>query len=170
MALTREQKKEIIKDLRDKISRQEVMIFTDFKGMKTKDLSELRAQLKDIGCTIQILKKTLLKVALKEEGVELDTDRLEGQVALVFGFDDKILPAKTVYNFFEKIGSPEILGGFFDNEFREQETVVALAKLPTRKELLARLVGSISAPLSGFVNVLQQNTRNLVFVLKAIKK
>jgi len=169
MPLTRERKKEIVKGLRDKISRQEVMIFTDFKGMKSKDLSQLRAQLKDAGCSIQVLKKSLFKIALKEEGIDVDLDKMEGQMALVFGFEDKILPAKMVYNFFEKAGSPQILGGFFDNELREKETVIELAKLLSREELLAKFARTLMAPLSNFLNVLGQSTRNLVFVLEAIK-
>lgn len=170
MALTRQQKQEIIKDLREKISHQKIMVFVDFKSLKTRNLSELRKILKKNDCQVQILKKTLLQLALKEENVELDTKKLEGQVAVVFGFKNKILSAKAVYNFSLEFEALKILGGFFDNEFRDSEEIITLAKLPTREELLAGLIGTLSAPMSNFVNVLQGNIRDLVFVLSAIKK
>lgn len=170
MALTRQQKKEIINDLREKIARQKTMVFVNFEGFKTEDLSELRKRLKESESQLQVFKKTLFKVALQKEGIELNINELQGQVAVVFGFKDKILPAKTVYNFFRRIGVPEILGGFFDNEFKESEEIINLAELPTREELLAQLTGTLSSSILNFTNILQGNIRNLVFVLGAIKK
>ena len=82
---------------------------------------------------------------------------------------DEISPTKTIFQFSRIDPNLKILGGFLENKFVEAEKIIELAKLPTREELLARLVGSISAPISNFVNVLKANIKGLIFVLKQIK-
>jgi len=170
MALTKEQKKEIIEDLKEKFKKQKAMIFVDFTGLKVKELSELRKKLKASESELRVAKKTLLRLVFKEEGLKIDTGRLKGEIALVFGFKDKISSAKTVYQFWLEHRLPKILGGFFENEFREAQEIITLAQLPTREELLSKLVATINAPVPNFVNVLQGNTKGLIFALSAIKK
>ena len=170
MALTKEQKQNIIKDLKESIDKQKSMVFVSVKGLKAVDLLELRNKLKESNCRLLVAKKTLIDIAFKDSKVEVDTKELDGQVALVFGFKDEVLPAKTSYEFSKKNENLKILGGFLEDKFREVNEIITLAKIPSREELLAKVVGSISAPISGFTNVLHGNLRNLVYVLKEIKK
>jgi large subunit ribosomal protein L10 len=169
MALTRNQKQKIIEDLKEKIEKQKIFFFIDLKGLKVKDLSNLKKKLKKVDSQLKVSKKTLLKLALKEKGVELDIKKLEGEIASVFGFKDAILPAKTAYQFSLENKNLKILGGYFDGKFRGAEEMITLAQLPTKDELLGRLVGSISAPVSNFVYVLNANIKGLIQVLKQIK-
>ncbi|MDO8265140.1 MAG: 50S ribosomal protein L10, partial [Candidatus Parcubacteria bacterium] len=86
---------------------------------------------------------------------------------------DEVMPAKIAYQFSQKNANLKILGGLIESQrgsLLGTEQVIELAKLSSKEELLARLVGSIAAPMSGFANVLQGNIRNLVYVLNAIKK
>jgi large subunit ribosomal protein L10 len=168
MALTKEQKQKILEDLKDKIARQRAMVFADFTGLKVKDLSDLRRKLKAADCELKVAKKTLMGIVFKEAGIE--TKELSGEIALVFGYKDALAPAKIVYQFTQTNPNLKILAGFFENKLREAEEIITLAQLPTREELLARLVGSIQAPVSNFVRILEANIKGLMYALSAIKK
>jgi large subunit ribosomal protein L10 len=171
MALTKEQKKAILEDLKEKIAQQKAMIFVDFKGLKVKDLFDLRNKLKKIGAQFLVAKKTLMKIALKEKKIKADPQKMEGQIGLVFGFEDEFSPAKAVYQFSEKNENLKILGGFIEsqkNEFLEAEKIITLGQLPSREELLGNLARIFSAPTLGLVNVLSGNIKGLIYALSAI--
>ena len=169
MPLNKEQKKNIVKELKDNIAKQKAVVFVSVKGLKASELFDLRKQLKESNCLLSVAKKTLLKIAFKENKIELNEKELEGQIALIFGFEDEIAPAKTAYNFSLKNENLKILGGFLENQLRNMEEIIILAKIPSKQELLAKFIGSIKAPMSGFVNVLQGNIKGLVYVLSQIK-
>lgn len=168
MALPREQKQKIIEDLKEKIESQKSMAFVGFKGLKVKDLSNLRKQIKEAGGQLKVAKKTLINLALEKFNLKLEKE-LEGEVAIIFAFEDPISPLKRVYQFSQANENLKIISGIFDGKFIEREEILTLAQLPSRKELLAKLVGTIQNPISGFVNVLQGNLRGLIFVLRNIK-
>lgn len=170
MAKTKEQKKEDVKKLTENIDKQKSMIFVAYEGLKAPDMFELRKRLKGAGCKIAVVKKTLLKIVLKNKKIDFDVEGLAGQIGLVFGFEDEISPAKLSYKFSKENNNLKILGGFFENKIIDAQEVIALAQIPSKQELLAKVVGSISSPVSGFVNVLQGNIKNLVFALSQIKK
>jgi len=169
MAKTKEEKEKILEELKEKISKQKVTIFVDFTGLKTKDIFDLRKKLKMVDSQLKVTKKTLAQIAFNKSGLKTEIKKLKGEIAFVFGLKDEISPAKTIWQFAETNPNLKILGGFLENKFVEAEKIIELAKLPTREELLARLVGSISAPISNFVNVLEANIKGLIFVLKQIK-
>jgi len=169
MPQTKTQKQKILEDLNEKIAKQKIMIFVDFTGLRVKDFSALRKKIKITSDEIKVAKKTLMGLALKKAKIEVETEKLPGEIALVFGYKDELLPAKTIYQFAETNKNLKILGGYLENKIRTAEEIITLAKLSSREELLARLVGSIKAPVSGFVNVLNGNLRNLVYILSKIK-
>lgn len=165
--ITKEQKKQIIKDLVDKLSQQKAVVFFDYSGLKVNQFQELRSQLKEQNIDCQVIKKTLIDLALKKAGLDkIEAKRLPGQLALVFGYEDEVLPAKFLYNFSKENQDLKILAGLVGGEYLADEAVIELAKLPSKQELLARLIGNLAAPVSGFVNVLQGNLRRLIFILK----
>ena len=170
MALTREQKKKIVEDLKEKIAEQKAMVFVDFTGLKVKDLSDLRKKLKAANSELKVAKKTLLDLVFKKARLAVETKKIKGEVALILGYNDGLSLTKTVYQFAEINPNLKILGGFFEKEFREAEEIITLAQLPSREELLARLAGTIFAPASNFVNVLQGNIKGLIYALSGIKK
>jgi len=169
MALTKEQKQKVVEKLKENIAQQKSMVFVATEGLKAKEFFDLRKKLKAADCLLIVAKKTLLDVAFKEKKVGIDPEKLAGQVASIFGFKDQISSAKIPYNFSLENKNLKILGGFYENKFRDAEEIITLAKIPSRKELLAGLVGNISAPISGFVNVLQANIKGLICVLSNIK-
>jgi large subunit ribosomal protein L10 len=121
-----------------------------------------------------VAKKTLFGLAFKDKAIAgWDIKKFVGQVAAVFGYGDEVSPAKIVGEFKsekEKEGKIEFIGGILENKFLSAAEVDSLSKLPSKKELYAKIVGSINAPVSGFVNALAGNIRNLVQVLKAVSE
>lgn len=166
--ISREKKKEIINDLADKLSHQKAVVFFDYTGLTVNQFQELRSQLREKGVDCQAVKKTLVDLALKKVNFKnIKAKELSGQLALVFGYQDEILPAKVLYNFSKENNSLKILAGLVNGEYLEDKMIINLAKLPSKQELLAKLVNSISAPISGLINVLQGNLRKLTFILKS---
>ena len=171
MALTKEQKQRAIKDLQEKIEKQKSAVFFDFSKVNSKDIFALRKKLKKAGCALKIAKKTLLRIAFgdnKEIWQKIE-ENTPGQLAVVFGIEDEISPAKITNQFSKESENIKILGGIFESKFIPKEEVIFLANIPSREELLAKLVGSISAPISGFVNILQGNIKGLLNVLAKVK-
>jgi len=171
VALTRDQKNKIIEDLKEKISRQKAIVFVDLAGLKVKEISNLRKRFKAVGSELKVAKKTLMNIVFKTANLPIETKKLPGEIAVGLGYQDEISPAKTLWQFSQENPNLnlKILGGILENQFIPTERVIELAKLPTKEQLLGRLVGGIASPMSGMLNVLQGNTKNLVFVLSRIK-
>jgi len=167
--LSKKQKEKIVEDLADKIKRQKVLVFSEFRGLKVAEMRELRKKLREEGIDYKITKKTLIKLALKESKTDADVPKFEGSLALAIGYDDIIAPPKIIAKFSKEHGKLKILGGILDNKFLSAAEVLELAKIPSREELLSRLLVIFNSPISGFVRVLDGNLRNLVGVLNAIK-
>jgi large subunit ribosomal protein L10 len=172
MPKTREQKKEILSEISEKISKSKSIVFTKFNALGVKENEALRQELKKENSEYLVAKKTLLGIAFKENQIGgFDAKDLEGKVATIFGYEDEVLPAKIVDEFMKKHeGKIDFVGGILEGKFLSAQEVSALAKLPSKQELYAKIVGSINAPVSGFVNVLAGNLRGLVCVLKAIEE
>lgn len=169
--ITQKQKKQIIEELSKKFKEQKSVIFFNYSGLKVGQFQDLRNQLREKGMECKVAKKSLTDLALKEAGYEnVKTEEMDGQMALVFGYEDEILPAKTVYEFSKANESLDVLAGLADGRYLDKDSVLALAKLPSREELVAKLIGQMKAPLSGLVNSLDGNLRKFVFALKAISE
>ena len=165
---TKEQKKQLVKDLAEKIKSSKATVFSDFKGLSVKDMTALRSELREKGIEMQVLKKTLISIALKDAGVELDASKMEGQIAVAVASEDEVEAAKIIAKAAKANENLKIVGGLLGKDILSQEEVMNLSKLPSKEELLAKLVGTLNAPVSGFVNVLAGNLRGLVQVLKAV--
>ncbi|MFH0969265.1 MAG: 50S ribosomal protein L10 [Patescibacteria group bacterium] len=167
---TKAQKKELVKDMASKIREAKAIVFADFKGVKVKDLTALKKELRKEGVEFKVSKKTLINIAFKEVGIEVDTKKMEGQVAVSISSQDEVAPAKIISKFSKANENLKILGGILEKKFMDINKVKALAKLPSKEELLGNLVRTIQAPISGFVNVCAGNLRGLVQVLKGISE
>jgi len=168
--LTKDQKKELVKDLSAKIKGGKVVIFSDYAGTTVSKMKNLRDELRASDSSYKITKKKLIDLSLKEAGIEASVLDLEGQIGIAIGQGDEVSAAKVLAKFAKDNKNFKILQGILENKVIDAEQVMSLAKLPGREELLAKLVGSINAPVSGFVNALAGNLRNLVGVLKAISE
>jgi len=168
MAISRAKKEEITKDVEEKLSDSKLVIFVNYRGLDAGNMGAIRKELRNTGVDFAVVKKTLFSLALAKRGLEADVHSLQGQVAVAFGYRDEVSPAKIIHKFTKELESFEILGGILGEEFVDKDAIVALALVPSYEELLAKMVGSMQAPISGMVNVLVGNMRGLTQVLNAI--
>ncbi|MDZ4384967.1 MAG: 50S ribosomal protein L10 [Candidatus Moranbacteria bacterium] len=165
---TKQQKEVIIKELAEKLKNSKAVVFSDYKGLKVKDMTVLRRDLRAEGVDLKVLKKTLINIALKDAGIEMDAKALEGQVAVAISSRDEVAAAKIIAKLAKVNENLKIVGGILGTKELSIAEVDALAKLPSKEELLAKLVWTLNAPVSGFVNVLAGNMRGFVTALQAI--
>jgi len=168
--LTKKQKEQIVQELADKMKRQQSLIFTDITGVNVSGMQSLRRELRQSGIEYKVAKKSLIDLALNQEKIDADISNLNGSLALAFAYNDPIMPAKIIYDFSKKNKNLKILGGIMENKFLDVDKIKQFALIPLKPELLAMLIGSLKAPINGFVNVIGGGIRNLVGILNAIKE
>jgi large subunit ribosomal protein L10 len=169
MAKTREQKSKIVDTLGQKLQGAKAIVLADQTGLKVIDSEKLRRACKAEGVEFLSVKKTLLKRGLEDLKVAgVENLSYDGSLILAIGADE-VLPAKLVSEFAKTHEQVQVRGGVINGVVYDMVAVKALASLPSKNELLAKVVGSLQAPVSGFVNVLAGNLRGLVTVLSAIK-
>lgn len=172
MPKNKEQKREILDNLKDKINRSKSVMFASFDALGVKDNEELRKNLKQENGEYFVSKKTLMDIAFESrEFKNLDIKSFPGKIAAIFAYQDEVSPAKIVFNF-KKASKSKIsfAGGILDGKFITAQEVESLAQLPGKQELYAKIAGSLNAPISGLVNVLSGNFRSLVTVLKQVSE
>lgn len=168
MAITKEKKKEIVKELTDNIEKQKSVVFIDFAGTSVKDLTELRKGLRQSGNELKVAKKTLVDRAFEEKKIEAKVKDLGGQLGVVFGFEDEISPAKNVFEFAKTHETIKMLGGILEGNYYGLAEMNSLAQLPSKQQLLGQLVGTLNAPISGFAQVLSGTMSQFVRVLSRV--
>lgn len=162
------QKKDTVKNFVENFGKAKMVVLADYKGLKVKEITALRKELNQSHVDCEVVKKTMMNLALKELSVDFNAKALPGHIIGVsFGFGDEMAPAKIVVNFAKTHEAMKVLGGFLEGKFIDSQSVKTFAALPSREQLLAKIVGSIQAPISGFVNVLVGNLRGLVQILNA---
>ena len=168
--ITKAKKQDIVKNLEDQFERQKVVIFTDYRGINVSKVTNMRRELRKLGAEFKIAKKTFLRIALKKIGVDYDPKELDGQVGVVFGFEDQVAPARALAKFAKENKTFKILKGILGGKLYEGKGMADLAKLPAREQLLAMVVGTLNAPIQGLHTILQGNMRNLAVVLHRISQ
>lgn len=170
MAKTKQEKKETIEKINKGLKEQKAMFFINFQGMKANQLFKLRKELREAKSLLYVIKKNLIKRAFQEKKIPVDVNQLSGQIAIVFALEKELLPLKIIYNYWQKQKSPEILGGFLENEFLKKEKTAELAQLPAKEELLVRLVSAMHFSGYKLCYVLKANIKGLTMALNAISK
>ena len=171
MAKTRQQKEADVSRIADKLRGAKGASFSQVSGFTMNQADALRAKGKESGVDIFIAKKTLLGLAATEAGIEdLDPRSFDGSILTAVSKDDEVAAARLIKDFTKENESLNMVAGILEGKGIGAEQVAHLASLPSKEELLAKMVGSLNAPVSGFVNVLAGNLRGLVGVLNAIKE
>ena len=174
MAVT-EAKKAIVADLKERLTGAKAAVFTSYSGLTVAQDTELRRKLREAGVSYQVVKNTMTRIAAKEAGLDGLDDIFNGTTALAIAGDDVVAPAKVICDFIkenklDEAGKLSVKAGILDGRVIDTEEVKALANLPSREVLIAKILGSMQAPISGTVNVLQGVIRNAVYVLEAIRQ
>ena len=137
--------------IKDKIERAQVAVVTNFNGFTVEEITKVRRELQKENGDYMVTKNTLAKIAIKDTPYEVLSDVLSGPVAIAFGFGDQVVPAKVLSKFMKETKKGEILAAALDGKLLDANEAKALAELPSKEEIYAKMLGSINSPASGLV-------------------
>jgi len=163
-----EQKKELVIKMTERLKAAKSMVIADYRGLTVEQDTELRVALRKAGVDYKVVKNTLTKFAMKESGIEGIDSYLDGPTAIAVSETDIIAPAKVLVEYSKKFENLEIKVGILDGKILDLKEIQALAALPSKEVLIAKMLGSFNAPITGFVNVLNGNLRGLAVAVNAI--
>ncbi len=168
--MNRTQKEATVEKLREDLEPGGHLILAEYRGLTVEDLSEFRKNVRAVSGKVRVMKNTLVRHAVKGTEKDVLNDLLTGPNALVFTKEDPVPLVKIVADAAKKFEAVTVKGGVVEGRAVSPEEIFRIAELPSREQLLGKMLGSISAPLQGFLNVCQGVTRNLVYVLEDIRK
>ena len=171
MSVTRKTKEVVVSDLHAGIGESGSVILADFTGINVEDMTELRIQMREAGVIFTVVKNTLLKRAFEDIGIKPEEavySLLNGPTAVAYS-EDEIVPAKIIKAFSKAHkGLLVMKGGFVSGKTFSADDAVSLADMPSKDELIARILGSMNAPLQGFLVVTSGVIRKFLYAVNAI--
>lgn len=170
MSKTRLQKEELLNRYKDILKDGSGYLIVNSDKIDTATTTRLKIQLKDLGANYSVVKNSIFKVALQSADQPLQAQDFDGPTAIITFAEDPTGPAKLVKEMQTETELMDAKGGVFEGEFLSAEKVMELAEIGSREELLGRLVGTMNAPLTGFMNAISGNVRDLTMVLKGISE
>ncbi len=162
-------KSEKIDAMKAKFEKAQVAVVTEYKGYTVEEITNLRRNLQKEGGDYTVTKNTLAKIAIKGTEFEALADLCKGPVAIAFGFEDQVSPAKVVSKFIKDSKKGEILGAVLEGKLLSVEETKALANLPSKEELYAKMLGSINSPASGIVGSINAVMASLTRAIAAVR-
>ena len=165
-----QEKKQVIDALTEELKNSDAVIVSHYRGMSVEQNNALRKKLREAGIRHKVYKNTLAKIAAKAAGKEEISEFLTGPTVVTLGSGDIVAPAKILVDFAKECDAFKVLGGVIEGKKASAEDVKAIASLPSREELLAKLLGSLNSPISGLVRVLNGPLQGLHTVLTAISE
>lgn len=171
MKQTKDEKIEGAKALAEALKKAPHMFFTQYQGLKFKELDELRGKLKPLKCRYAVVKNSLVKYALKNAGVDgVDPKLLKGPLGMVVSdSDDPVAPAKVLATFAKQFPALKVKAAYVSQKWMTPAECDSLAKLPGRQELMGKIVGLLYTMVSQSVAIAQAPTRDMVLVVKALE-
>lgn len=162
-------KSEKISQMKEKIEKAKVAIVTDYKGLSVEEITKLRRSIQKEDGDYMVTKNTLAKIAVKGTEYEVLADSLTGPVAIAFGFDDQVAPAKALAKFIKETQKGEILAAAMDGKLLSASEAKALATLPSKQEIYAKMLGCINSPASGIANSINAVMSSLTRAMAAVR-
>ena len=169
MNIPRPEKVEVVNEVRSRLSEADAVIVTEYRGLKVKDLAALRRSLAPLGGEYRVYKNTLVKIAASQDGGAELSGLFQGPTALAFVRGDAAAVTKALRDFARANPLLIIKGGFLGSSVLGPDATLALADLPSREQLLARLAGGFAAPLQALAGLLAALPRNLAYGLAALR-
>ncbi|HJQ09285.1 MAG TPA: 50S ribosomal protein L10 [Candidatus Saccharimonadales bacterium] len=170
MALSKDKKHEVVKEVAELLSSSKMTVVAKYQGTTVKQIQQLRRDARENGTKLRVVKNRLVVKALQTTGTLKDADvsSLTGQLLYAFNNEDEVAPAQALHTFAKLNPTIEFVGAITaDGAFLPADDVKALATLPTKEQLRGQLVGTIAAPLTGFVGVMGGNLRGILYALNA---
>lgn len=169
MALTKQQKQDQVASLKESLKKAKSVVFAHFSGSTVAAVTDLRNKLYARKAQMKVVKKTLFRIAAKEAGLpEVPENALEGPVAFILSFEDEVSGAKTVLEAGKGNDKVKIIGGFLAGKLLSKAEAVELGKIPSREELLAKLLAMFQSPLTNFASICSSPLRSFAYGMKQI--
>ena len=151
-----ELKAPIVDEIKGYVSDAKSAVLVDYRGLTVEQDTKLRKQLREAGVVYKVYKNTMLDLAFDgTDFAQLDKD-LEGPTAIAFGIEDETAPARIINNFAKEAEALEIKSGVVDGEYYDAAGVKVLATIPSKDELISKLLGSLQSPITNFARVVKQ--------------
>lgn len=170
MAVIRPEKVAKIAEVKELLTNSKCTILVDYCGLTVAQDTKLRRAMRQAGVKYSVVKNTFIRIAAQEAGIEGLEGYLEKNTAIASSPEDPVAVAKILTEFAKDNKVMTIKAGILDGKVISTEDIKALASLPSREVLLAKMLGSMMSPISGLANVLQGTIRNFVYVLDAVRK
>ena len=167
--MIRDEKEKRVAELNKVFLEAKGIYLTDFTGIDVKTINELRQEFKKDNINYQVVKNTITLLSIKDLPYNQLHPHLNGPTGLAYSYNNALLPGKVIDSFQKKTDLLPIKAAIIEGTVYEQEEAHKIIKLPPREELLAKMLGSLNTPISGFVGVLHGMIRNFVGVLDAIR-
>ena len=149
-----EMKKKVVEEIKGKLEKSKSVVLSDYQGLNVIETSELRKNFRDAGVEYKIYKNNLVKLAVKGTEFEALTEDLTGPNAIAFGYDDPVVPAKVIKDFSKKNDKLTLKTGVIEGEYYGAEKMLKIAEIPSKDQLIVKLLGSIKSPVNNFVYLL----------------
>ena len=167
MAISREKKEQIVSESVDQLADSRAVLFTDYRGLSVAQMNQLRSNLREKDGRYQVIKNTLLRLALQGADLPIPEEFLTGPVAITYCFGEVPAVAKALYDFADETKILTVKGALLGNQVLDAKAVKDVADLPPREILLAQLLGVVQGPMANLASVLAAPLRDLVSVLQA---
>ncbi len=169
--MKRSEKEAIVAEVAAKAARAIAMYFADFSRLTVEEETEMRREFRKSGVEYNVVKNTLARKALQQlTGYDRLYDKLVGPTSIAFSYDDPSAPAKVIKKYSEKLGKFKLKAAVVEKQIYDAAKLNELANMPSRKDLIAAILGSLQSPASGIVGAINAVARDLVYVLDAIEK
>lgn len=168
MSANFEAKKQIVQEIKEKLQKAKSVTFVDYKGLTVEEDTQMRKAFRQNGAEYKVYKNRLMLLALNELGIKGAEKHLEGTSAVAFGYEDEVAQAKIVCDYVDKTKKLSIKFGLLNGQYVESKEIEALAKLPSKEVLVAKLLGSLMGPIGGLARVLNAPVQGLTIALKAV--
>lgn len=162
-------KDEKIQKIKENIDKAQVAILTEYKGLSVEEITKLRRSIQKDGGDYMVTKNTLTKIAIKDTPYEVLSEALKGPSAIAFGFEDPVAPAKALAKFIKEAKKGEIVAAVLDGKLLSAQEAKALANLPSKQEIYAKMLGCINSPASGIANSVNAVMASLTRAVAAVR-
>lgn len=162
------EKEQAVEEVADRMRRAQSMVIVDYRGLTVDEVSKLRNEFRNAGVEYRVIKNNMLRRAAEAVGIADMEDLFKGPSAVAFGYEDAVAPAKIMCKFQKDMQKTEIKGGVLSGRKVDQAEIVSLSKLPGKEELLAKMLGSLNAPITNFALALSAVPRGLAVALGAV--